>query len=180
MDNKTYKLPIATYAVFAVLVALLFYGAKYIDPASIGINIKDQNELSNTAINTAPTSTMNENNEIKPSPAPSEVSGLKIVDVVVGNGLEAKQGMKVSVHYTGTFTDGKKFDSSRDRGQPFEFTLGAGQVIRGWDLGVSGMKVGGKRKLTIQPELGYGPSGIPGAIPGNSTLLFDVELLNVK
>jgi len=106
-------------------------------------------------------------------------SGLKIEDLKVGDGQEAKKGDTVEVHYTGWLTDGTKFDSSVDRGQPFDFRLGAGQVIRGWDEGVEGMKVGGKRKLTIPPELGYGARGI-GPIPPNSTLVFDVELLGIK
>lgn len=105
---------------------------------------------------------------------------LKIEDVKVGEGTEAKAGNTVTVHYTGMFTDGKKFDSSYDRGQPFSFPLGQGMVIKGWEQGVAGMKVGGKRKLTIPPSLGYGEEGVPGAIPPNSTLLFEVELLDVK
>ena len=105
---------------------------------------------------------------------------LKIEDVVVGTGAEAQKGKQVSVHYTGWLTDGTKFDSSKDRGQPFGFALGRGQVIQGWDDGVAGMKVGGKRKLTIPPELGYGPAGAGGVIPPNATLVFDVELLGVK
>lgn len=105
--------------------------------------------------------------------------GLKYTDVVVGTGAVAVAGKEVTVHYTGTFTNGNKFDSSVDRGEPFAFFLGAGQVIKGWDLGVAGMKVGGKRQLTIPATLGYGPDNY-GPIPGNSTLLFDVELLGVK
>ena len=107
-------------------------------------------------------------------------SGLEYDDVQVGTGDEAKAGKTVDVHYTGWLTDGKKFDSSRDRGEPFAFKLGAGQVIRGWDQGVAGMKVGGKRTLVIPSELGYGARGAGGAIPPNATLLFDVELLGVK
>jgi len=98
----------------------------------------------------------------------------------MGNGNSAAAGQRVSVHYTGWLTDGKKFDSSKDRGQPFMFALGRGEVIRGWDEGVSGMKVGGKRKLTIPPELGYGARGAGGVIPPNATLVFEVELLAVR
>lgn len=101
-------------------------------------------------------------------------------DLVLGIGAEAKAGDSVSVHYTGTLTDGTKFDSSLDRGQPFTFTLGAGEVIKGWDQGVAGMKVGGKRKLTIPPELGYGSAGAGATIPPNATLVFEVELLDVQ
>ncbi len=104
---------------------------------------------------------------------------LKKEDLVVGTGAVAEAGKKVSVHYVGTLVNGTKFDSSRDRNEPFEFTLGAGQVIRGWDEGVAGMKVGGKRKLTISPAWGYGDQDM-GAIPPNSTLVFEVELLDVK
>jgi FKBP-type peptidyl-prolyl cis-trans isomerase FkpA len=104
---------------------------------------------------------------------------LQIEDIQVGTGAEAKSGLPVSVHYTGTLTDGKKFDSSRDRGQSFDFQLGAGMVIQGWDQGVAGMKVGGRRKLTIPPELAYGPGGYPPVIPPNSTLIFDIELVEV-
>ena len=107
-------------------------------------------------------------------------SGLTIEDLVVGNGDAASAGQRVSVHYTGWTTDGKKFDSSKDRGQAFSFSLGEGEVIRGWDEGVAGMKVGGKRKLTIPPELGYGTRGAGKVIPPNATLLFEVELLAVR
>lgn len=106
-------------------------------------------------------------------------SGLQYTDVVEGTGASPVAGKKVTVHYTGTLQDGKKFDSSRDRKQPFEFTIGVGQVIKGWDEGVASMKVGGRRNLVIPPDLGYGARGI-GPIPPNSTLLFDVELLGVK
>ncbi len=104
---------------------------------------------------------------------------VQMQDLVVGKGQEAKTGDTVSVHYVGTLTDGKEFDQSRKRGQPFSFPLGQGRVIKGWDQGVVGMKVGGKRKLTIPPSLGYGDRGA-GSIPPNSTLLFEVELLEIK
>jgi len=100
-------------------------------------------------------------------------------DLVVGTGAAAASGQKVTVHYTGWLTNGTKFDSSKDRGDPFVFPLGRGQVIKGWDQGVQGMKVGGKRKLTIPPEMGYGSRGAGGVIPPNATLIFEVELLGV-
>jgi FKBP-type peptidyl-prolyl cis-trans isomerase FkpA len=111
-------------------------------------------------------------------------SGLQYEDTTVGEGAEAKAGQNVSVHYTGWLRNddgsvGSKFDSSKDRGQPFGFSLGAGQVIRGWDEGVQGMKVGGARRLTIPASLGYGARGAGGVIPPNATLIFDVELLGV-
>ena len=107
-------------------------------------------------------------------------SGLKYEDLKVGDGAEAKKGDRVEVHYTGRLTDGKKFDSSVDRGKPFQFSLGRGEVIKGWDEGVAGIKVGGKRKLIIPPELGYGEKGAGKVIPPNATLIFEVELLKVK
>ncbi len=127
----------------------------------------------------------------KPAPAPqtstpaapqevTTASGLKIQDLVVGNGPMAEDGMKVTVNYTGWLTDGTKFDSSHDPGrQPLQFVIGAGQAIRGWDEGVKGMRVGGRRKLTIPPDLAYGERGFPGAIPPNATLVFEVEFLGV-
>jgi peptidylprolyl isomerase len=107
-------------------------------------------------------------------------SGLKYIDEVIGTGPSPESGKKVTVHYTGMLEDGKKFDSSKDRNVPFTFTIGIGQVIKGWDEGVMSMKVGGKRKLTIPPGLGYGDRGAPPAIPPGATLVFDVELLDVK
>jgi peptidylprolyl isomerase len=121
-----------------------------------------------------------------PNPSPSSSSevttpsGLKYVEVKVGDGATPKKGQTVEVHYTGTLENGQKFDSSRDRNQTFKFQIGEGQVIKGWDEGLSTMKVGGSRKLIIPPDLGYGARGAGGVIPPNATLLFDVELVGVK
>ena len=105
---------------------------------------------------------------------------MQIEELTVGTGTEAKKGHLAVVHYTGWLTDGTKFDSSLDRNDPFSFALGGGSVIRGWDEGVVGMKIGGKRKLTIPPHMGYGARGAGGVIPPNATLVFEVELLDVK
>jgi peptidylprolyl isomerase/FKBP-type peptidyl-prolyl cis-trans isomerase FkpA len=107
------------------------------------------------------------------------MSEVGIEELKAGTGAEATPGKRVTVHYTGWLTNGTKFDSSKDRGDPFTFALGAGQVIKGWDKGVAGMKVGGERKLTIPPELGYGARGAGGVIPPNATLVFEVELIKV-
>lgn len=107
-------------------------------------------------------------------------SGLKYTDEVVGTGATPQRGQTVTVHYTGTLENGKKFDSSRDRGTPADFKIGIGNVIKGWDEGLMTMKVGGRRRLVIPSKLGYGPAGRPPDIPGNSTLIFDIELLGVK
>ena len=117
--------------------------------------------------------------EATPSNEPPGPATLQSEDVVTGKGPEVKSGDTISVHYTGTLMSGKKFDSSRDRNTPFEFKVGTGNVIKGWDQGVIGMKVGGKRKLTIPPGLAYGPAEKPG-IPANSALKFDIELLAIK
>ncbi len=107
-------------------------------------------------------------------------SGLQYWEIRMGTGEVAKEGNRVRVHYTGWLTTGKKFDSSVDRGQPFDFTIGNGEVIRGWEEGVAGMRVGGKRQLRIPPELGYGADGSPPTIPPNATLIFDIQLLGVQ
>jgi FKBP-type peptidyl-prolyl cis-trans isomerase FkpA len=109
----------------------------------------------------------------------TSASGLQYQDIVVGSGAEAQPGATVSVHYTGWLTDGTKFDSSVDRNKPIEFVLGTGHVIQGWDEGLTGMKVGGQRRLTVPPELGYAEKGYPPVIPPNATLIFDVELVDV-
>lgn len=106
-------------------------------------------------------------------------SGLRYEDEQVGTGAQPKTGDTVVVHYTGTLADGTKFDSSRDRNEPFRFTIGVGQVIKGWDEGVASMRVGGKRRLMIPPQLGYGRRGVPGVIPADADLIFDVELLDI-
>ncbi|RYE94623.1 MAG: FKBP-type peptidyl-prolyl cis-trans isomerase [Myxococcales bacterium] len=119
--------------------------------------------------------------ETTPRVRPAAVKDeFKIVDEAVGTGAEAQEGSAVKVHYTGKLKNGTQFDTSRDRGEPFEFTVGKGMVIPGWDKGVVGMKVGGKRKLIIPADLGYGDRGSPPKIPPKATLLFDIELLEVK
>jgi FKBP-type peptidyl-prolyl cis-trans isomerase len=125
-------------------------------------------------------STPSTSSPIKVSGQPTTTpSGLQYWDIVVGTGATATPGSTVKVHYTGFLTTGQKFDSSRDRGEPFSFPLGQGQVIKGWDEGVAGMKIGGQRQLRIPPQLGYGAEGAGGVIPPNATLIFDVELLGV-
>jgi FKBP-type peptidyl-prolyl cis-trans isomerase len=118
--------------------------------------------------------------EIDSAALTKTASGLQYQDIVTGTGAEAAPGQVAVVHYTGWLTDGTKFDSSRDAGQPFSFPVGGGQVIAGWDEGVAGMKVGGRRKLVIPPDLGYGAAGSPPVIPPAATLVFDVELLEVR
>lgn len=120
------------------------------------------------------------NQQQGPTSTSYEIQGMKVEILKEGTGAEAKKGDTVTVHYTGTLENGTKFDSSVDRGQPFPFTLGENRVIQGWELGVLGMKVGEKRKLTIPPELGYGNQAVGGVIPANSTLIFEVELLGIN
>jgi FKBP-type peptidyl-prolyl cis-trans isomerase len=136
---------------------------------------------SNQEINTSQNADISAKIKFKNEKKEKKMSDLQITDDVIGSGALAEKGKKISVHYTGTlYPSGEKFDSSVDRGQPFEFTLGVGQVIKGWDEGFAGMKVGGKRTLIIPPDMAYGASGAGGAIPPNATLKFEVELLGVK
>ncbi len=168
-----------TKTVFAFTLIIVFFGvALFIfsrksndaaDTSKIGLNPA----ASITPLPT-PTPTPEGNNIIQME------NGLKIQDLKVGTGQEAKTGYAVDVNYLGTLENGTKFDSSYDRGQSFQFVLGAGQVIKGWDIGVAGMKVGGKRKLIIPPDLAYGEKGAGGVIPPNATLVFEVELLAVQ
>lgn len=151
-------------ALVAVIVRLSMPAPK----SGVSFDQLPENVASST-LTTSTTNTMNGN----------ATNGLQVDDVKVGTGAEAVSGQEVTVHYVGTLDDGTKFDSSRDRGTPFTFNLGAGQVIKGWDLGVAGMKVGGVRKLTIPADLAYGDRAI-GSIPAGSTLHFEVELLGVK
>jgi FKBP-type peptidyl-prolyl cis-trans isomerase FkpA len=151
------KLIVGMYSLFVVLVVLTSACTKQED-----------------SISTPPT------HEPAAAQPVASVTGLKIEDSKAGTGTVAQDGNSVTVHYTGWLTNGTKFDSSKDRGQPFTFQLGAGQVIKGWDQGVAGMKVGGVRKLTISPNLGYGASGAGDVIPPNATLVFEVELLGVN
>ncbi len=120
------------------------------------------------------------NNPMSETEAETTPSGLKYIELKEGTGATPKKGQTVVVHYTGTLSDGTKFDSSRDRNQPFKFKIGQGQVIKGWDEGLSTMKIGGRRQLIIPPDLGYGATGAGGVIPPNATLNFDVELLKIE
>lgn len=159
--NKNEK--VAVYVAIAII-AVFFGGASL-----MGVMFNSGESNTNAVIDIAANNPGNN----------MENSKFIIEDVVVGSGAEAVAGKKVTAHYVGTLTNGTQFDSSVDRGAPFSFVLGAGQVIQGWDKGIVGMKVGGKRTLTIPPELAYGENGI-GPIPPNSTLIFDVELLAVE
>jgi FKBP-type peptidyl-prolyl cis-trans isomerase len=140
----------------------------------------ENKESASTAAATANTAAAPQQAKDANAPQEKDVTELKIVDLKTGSGDTAEAGKMVKVHYTGWLTDGKKFDSSVDRGDPFKFPLGSGSVIAGWDKGVAGMKVGGKRRLVIPPQMGYGAAGAGGVIPPNATLVFEVELLGVE
>ncbi|MBD2205849.1 FKBP-type peptidyl-prolyl cis-trans isomerase [Calothrix sp. FACHB-1219] len=172
---KAILLSVGLMLVCVVVLVLAQIGSK--QDSAIAANLTD----------TAPAATtITENNNLIASNIMSDAntvttdSGLQYAEIEEGTGAIPKAGQTVVVHYTGTLTDGKKFDSSVDRGQPFSFKLGVGQVIKGWDEGLSTMKVGGKRKLIIPPDLGYGARGAGGVIPPNATLVFDVELLGIQ
>ncbi|MBI3949560.1 MAG: FKBP-type peptidyl-prolyl cis-trans isomerase [Acidobacteria bacterium] len=155
---------------FVVAIAMAVCGQQ----AAFGVIGQDQSKPKQEAKTPKPSKTSDEAKEV------TTPSGLKYVDLVKGTGPSPQRGQTVRVHYTGWLTNGKKFDSSVDRGQPFEFPIGMGRVIKGWDEGVMSMKVGGKRKLIIPPELGYGERGAGSVIPPNATLIFEVELLEIK
>jgi peptidylprolyl isomerase len=169
---------IVVVCALVLLVAQLTNTTPAIAASAQDLMPSSQSSQTTVAPTSQPASTMT----TKPEEADfkTTVSGLKYRDMVVGNGSSPASGQTVTVDYTGTLTDGKKFDSSRDRGQPFEFRIGVGQVIKGWDEGVGTMKVGGRRELVIPPELAYGSRAVGGVIPANATLMFDVELLSVK
>ena len=160
----------------ATAVLLLAVGCQQSSTTTSGGDATGGKTASTSTTETAPATTA------APSAVGQEVTmpnGLKYVDLIVGSGATAETGKRVAVHYTGWLTDNTKFDSSLDRGQPYPFTLGAREVIQGWDEGIKGMRIGGKRKLTIPPDLGYGASGY-GPIPANATLIFEVELMGVN
>ena len=172
---KTKEIVTSVIAIIILIVLGIYFGTKEktINPQA-GEETIDSQEV-REVVDSNVAEKVNSQAEVKQMQTELKVEVLK-----EGNGEEAKNGQTVSVHYTGTLEDGHKFDSSLDRGQPFEFNLGAGQVIKGWDLGVLGMKIGEKRKLTIPSALAYGDRGIPGAIPAGATLIFEVELLGLK
>ncbi len=188
MKILTKKEKVAVWvAVVVVLLMFVYAGVAFNNNQEQGTT-DNTPVIDNSVISTSTTAldisnsstTLNKSSQTTKNMTQTLSDGLIITDETVGTGTEAKKGDTVTVNYTGTFTDGKKFDSSLDAGRtPFSFTLGAGQVIAGWDEGVAGMKVGGKRKLVIPSSLGYGSSDY-GPIPGGSTLVFEVELLGVK
>jgi FKBP-type peptidyl-prolyl cis-trans isomerase FkpA len=187
VDKEEHKKSVIGVVMFLSIVVVVI-AAFYIYDVSADVNSKNKPTPSSTAI-PIPSGNLeidlnnsngnSQGKEVQPKMA-GTVTDLKVEDLVVGTGLEATQGKKVTVNYVGTLTSGQKFDSSYDRNTPFSFNLGAGEVIKGWDMGVVGMKVGGKRRLTIPSSLAYGDQGVPNAIPGGATLIFEVELLGVE
>ena len=167
---------IVSFGVIVVCVVVLVVSQFTNQPNAIADRLT-QNQPQIAQVTEKPTSNIMSDDDNK---AVTTASGLKYVVLNEGTGAAPKTGQTVVVHYTGTLVDGTKFDSSRDRGQPFSFKLGVGQVIKGWDEGLSTMKVGDRRQLTIPPELGYGARGAGGTIPPNATLIFDVELLKIS
>ncbi|MDS3859316.1 FKBP-type peptidyl-prolyl cis-trans isomerase [Thermosynechococcaceae cyanobacterium BACA0444] len=172
-----------------VVCALVIVIAQLVTPTGpVNADPLDQGQPTRTTISTDPTPLLAQTPPLPTQPMTQSSdadytttpSGLKYRDLKVGTGVEPKKGQVVVVDYTGTLTNGKTFDSSRDRGQPFQFTIGVGQVIKGWDEGVGTMRVGGRRELVIPANLAYGSRAVGGVIPANSTLVFDVELLGVK
>lgn len=170
-----------------VVCGLLLLSAYFFNPGSqaeaIAGDLKDRPTTAVTAAKNATNLAIKpeeKGNSMEPENTVTTDSGLKYADIKVGEGETPSKGQTVVVHYTGTLENGTKFDSSRDRGKPFSFKIGVGQVIKGWDEGVGSMQVGGRRKLIIPAELGYGSRGAGGVIPPNATLIFDVELLEIK
>ncbi|MFA6158478.1 MAG: FKBP-type peptidyl-prolyl cis-trans isomerase [Candidatus Paceibacterota bacterium] len=171
-------------AVALVAAAILFFGGAIWKTLKGTITPAGQTPTTQIDVNASTTGSTTESSSetatITTMQNTSKTPGLEIYDEKVGTGAEAKAGQTIQAHYVGTLVNGTKFDSSVDRGQPFEFTLGVGQVIQGWDLGIQGMKVGGTRRLVISPDLGYGARGAGNLIPPNSTLVFEVQLIAVK
>ena len=167
---------IVSFGVIVVCVVVLVV-SQFTNQPKASADRLTQNQPQIAQVTEKPTSNIMSDDDNK---AVTTASGLKYVVINEGTGAAPKTGQTVVVHYTGTLEDGTKFDSSRDRGQPFSFKLGVGQVIKGWDEGLSTMKVGDRRQLTIPPELGYGARGAGGTIPPNATLIFDVELLKIS
>lgn len=181
MNNKSLAI-IGVLVIMMVALGIYFYSKKS-SPQMTDTTIK-QTEPASTASQATPSEAVSTTPGVTETPTETSVptifpNGLIIEDLKVGQGNEVKSGDTISIHYLGTLTNGTKFDSSYDRGQPFQTQIGVGQVIKGWDLGVVGMKPGGKRRLTIPPDLAYGERGAGGVIPPKATLIFEVELVNI-